>query len=52
MNTQKISGGIMLTFAQVKVEQPESQPESLTVTKELIAHGVSKNICGVSLRVK
>ena len=29
MSTQEISGGIMLTFAQVKVKQPESQPESL-----------------------
>ena len=37
MSTQEISGGIMLTFAQVKVEQPESQPEKSNGTGQVTA---------------
>jgi ATP-dependent DNA helicase RecG len=40
LSAQEISGGIMLTFAQVKVEQLESQPESLAErVLEILADG-------------
>jgi ATP-dependent DNA helicase RecG len=29
LSTQEISGGIMLTFAQINIEQPESRPEKI-----------------------
>ena len=37
MSTQEISGGFMLTFAQVKVEKPESQPEESNGTGQVTA---------------
>ena len=37
LNTQEISGGFMLTFAQVKVEKPESQPEESNGTGQVTA---------------
>jgi ATP-dependent DNA helicase RecG len=40
LSTQEISGGIMLTFAQINIEQPESRPEKIDsagqVTAEIV----------------
>jgi ATP-dependent DNA helicase RecG len=35
LNTQEISGGIMLTFAQINIEQPESRPEKIDSAEQV-----------------
>jgi len=35
MITQKFSGGIMLTFAQIKLELPESSDSARQVTRQV-----------------